>query len=106
MKIKIAKQSSEDSGYIELSELFATIESRLPKQLRMDEVNKAILEAIEEVKPEISTKLHSGVFNVSAPINIASTNKIEGSEHPVGTMYFDVVNDRMRVLTNKGWRTK
>lgn len=105
MKIKVAKQSSGDSGYIELSELFAIIESKLPTQLSMEEIEKAIFKATEELKPEISTKLNKGILNLSTPINIASTVKIESGEHPVGTMYFDVVNDRLRVLTNKGWKT-
>ena len=105
MKLRTVKESVEDVGYIESEELlrgFLTSHQSLEGL-----ASKEDLDAVLVQLASLSILLHKGVFNISAPINIASNPDIENTAGlQEGTMYWDYVNKRLRLLTNKGWETK
>ena len=64
---------------------------------------KAILKELQDKPARLP--IEKGILDLSAPINIASLPEIEERENRAGVCYYDVVNDRFRLCTIKGWKT-
>ena len=105
MKLRTIKESVGDVGYIESEEL---VKGFLTSHQDISHLaTKEDLDAVLTQLASLSILLHKGVFNIAAPINISSIPEIESEAGLLeGTMYWDYVNKRFRVLTNKGWETK
>lgn len=50
--------------------------------------------------------LKKRVFNINNPIDISSSPDIESHIETPGALYYDSVNDRLRLRTKSGWITK
>ena len=104
MKLKVVKDNIDDPSFVEASDLvkgFITEHQDISHLATKEDVN-AIIEGLAS----LSILLHKGTFLLAAPINLASNPSIETTEQSEGTAYWDIVNKRFRIKTDKGWETK
>ena len=104
MKLKVQKDNVNDPTYIEVDELLKGCVKELPDLSKY--ASKADVDELMERVKSLSFLLHKGVFDLVAPINITSLSEIEAiNEVQEGVMYWDFDNKRLRLKTEKGWKT-
>ena len=105
MRLKIVRETSDSPNDIELSELFKLLPNKEIDLSSVTELEKRIDTLVRDYK-NLSFFLNRGVFNINAPISITANNDLEKDESvPLGSLYYDNINDRLRLKGRKGWRT-
>ena len=108
MKLKVHKDDINDPTFIEVKDLLNTLLKDIPdtnKYVSKEELQREVDKLLKGLT-SLSFFLNNGVFNLTSPINISANNAIESNEKiPIGTMYYDYVNDRVRIKKKKGWVT-
>lgn len=105
MRLKIVRETSDSSNDIELSELIKLLPDKEVDLSSVVELENRIDELVVKYK-NLSFFLNKGVFNLNAPISITANNDLEKDESvPIGSLYYDNINDLLRLKGRKGWRT-
>jgi len=111
MKIKVHRETLNDPESINISDIIRDTNAVLKPEI--DEV-RSLLETLptearvdELIESKVSEidLLNEGVFDLNAPISIASTQKVEELHNRQGLLYFDIINQRLRICTKDGWKT-
>lgn len=109
MELLVKKTGPNEQGSISTSALLLPYDKKFKE---IEKTLKLVVEYFEEDKVPLMRKdieevlFDKNVFVVGAPINISSHPDIEKSDNiGLGTMYYDYINDRIRVKTKQKWTT-
>lgn len=111
MRLKVVKTEAGQPDYITTQQLVEEASRVVLAMLPSFDgyvKQKEVVELLERSLNEdsiVKAISHEGTFNLGMPVNIANVQACE-KDGKEGDLYYDIVNKRLRLCTNKGWVTK
>lgn len=110
MKVQTYKENRGDPDFIDLDStlepyLKANGISELVSKEDLANVIKDVILELHKRKTLLDVFAKDGIFNLALPINIASTQEVEKTPCEEGSLYYDIIKDRLRLKGLEGWKT-